>query len=73
MAEDNESWDIPLEEKTVVEVRTLGPLIVYGNIIIRDQYGSEIEKKSQTAFCRCGASTKKPFCDGNHKNVIFED
>ena len=25
-----------------------------------------------TAFCRCGASQRKPFCDGMHKQIGFE-
>lgn len=69
---DNESWENPIEEQTIIEIRAKGPLVVYGTVIIRDEYGNETEKKRQTSLCRCGASTKKPFCDGNHKNVIFE-
>ncbi|WP_144894805.1 CDGSH iron-sulfur domain-containing protein [Lutibacter sp. Hel_I_33_5] len=29
------------------------------------------EGKKATVFCRCGASTNKPFCDGKHKDVNF--
>lgn len=25
------------------------------------------------ALCRCGVSTKKPYCDGSHQNCNFED
>ncbi|RZW44308.1 MAG: hypothetical protein EX263_11035, partial [Flavobacteriaceae bacterium] len=24
-----------------------------------------------TAFCRCGASSNKPYCDGEHRKIDF--
>lgn len=71
--EEDESWSAPIGEQTIIEVRDRGPLVVYGEVIIRDKDGKEVKKSRQTSLCRCGASTKKPFCDGNHKNVVFED
>ena len=29
-------------------------------------------KEKMTAFCRCGASSNKPYCDGQHKQAGFE-
>jgi len=28
--------------------------------------------KRAVALCRCGASAKKPFCDGNHRQAGFQ-
>ena len=33
--------------------------------------GSEIEIRDTTLLCRCGASNRKPFCDGSHVGVGF--
>ena len=34
--------------------------------------GREVPVEKETvALCRCGASTKKPFCDGAHSKVGF--
>lgn len=54
-----------------IELMKNGPLIVYGNIEIKDSDGSLKTSSGTTAFCRCGASKDKPFCDGSHGNVNF--
>jgi CDGSH-type Zn-finger protein len=28
--------------------------------------------REKGAFCRCGASANKPFCDGAHRGIGFE-
>jgi uncharacterized Fe-S cluster protein YjdI len=59
--------------KTLVEVRPNGPLLVYGTLEVKNQSG-EVEIKSKTtAFCRCGASANKPYCDGQHVKIDFQD
>lgn len=58
---------------TIVEVMKNGPLMVYGNIKIKDKEGNETEKHKVTAFCRCGASSNKPYCDGTHNKINFND
>ncbi len=49
-----------------------GPLLVHGQLVITDAQGQEITKNKVTAFCRCGHSDKKPFCDGSHSRLGFE-
>lgn len=58
---------------TIVEVMKNGPLLVYGNITIKDKEGNETKKNRVTALCRCGASANKPYCDGTHVKIDFKD
>lgn len=53
---------------TTVDVMPNGPLLVKGDIAVT----GEGNKGPVTAFCRCGASTNKPYCDGSHSKVGFE-
>lgn len=59
--------------ETTVEVMKNGPLMVYGNLKVKDKDGNETSKHKVTAFCRCGASSNKPYCDGTHNNINFKD
>lgn len=54
-------------ESTKVEVIENGPLMVYGSLLVKHADGSEEQKSRATAFCRCGRTGNKPFCDGTHK------
>ncbi len=57
---------------TIVEVLPNGPLLVHGDITVKDAAGQEITRQQRTAFCRCGASGNKPYCDGSHARTGFE-
>lgn len=57
---------------TLVETTVNGPLLVYGNLKIKDALGNETTRERVTAFCRCGHSGNKPFCDGTHKKANFK-
>ena len=57
---------------TIVEATPNGPLMVYGNIQIKNSDGTELVRHKVTALCRCGASSNKPFCDGTHKKIDFQ-
>jgi CDGSH-type Zn-finger protein len=49
-----------------------GPILVRGEVEIRDALGREVPRRRATvALCRCGASAIKPFCDGSHKAIGF--
>lgn len=60
-----------IDVETIVEVSPNGPLMVYGNIKVKDAEGNETVKHKVTAFCRCGASGNKPYCDGSHGKIGF--
>ncbi|MCP4787850.1 MAG: CDGSH iron-sulfur domain-containing protein [Fuerstiella sp.] len=57
-----------------VRVRDNGPLLVSGPITVEDADGNSFDLggKENTALCRCGASGKRPFCDGAHNRCGFE-
>lgn len=61
-----------VDAETIVEVSANGPLLIYGNIKIKDAEGNETTKNKVTALCRCGQSANKPYCDGTHRKVGFE-
>ena len=58
---------------TKVEVLEKGPLFVHGNLLVIDKVGNKVSKSNTTAFCRCGHSNNKPYCDGTHQKVNFQD
>jgi len=60
------------EDKNLkIEILPNGPILVQGNVTLK--HGEEEkETKATTYLCRCGASKKKPYCDGSHKNINFE-
>jgi uncharacterized Fe-S cluster protein YjdI len=68
---------VPAEEmiiaaETKCEALENGPLLVYGNLTVKDAKGNEAKRSKVTAFCRCGQSGNKPFCDGSHVKAGFE-
>lgn len=68
-AEDDKTSQI-LETK--VEVLENGPLLVYGTLKVSHKDGSTEVKNKTTAFCRCGKSNNKPYCDGAHVKAGFK-
>lgn len=58
---------------TAVEITSdpNGPLLVRGPIRVVRADGTE-EEVTRAAFCRCGQSKNKPFCDGSHRESGFE-
>lgn len=57
--------------ETKIEVLENGPLLVYGTLKVTNKDGSVETKSKTTAFCRCGKSATKPYCDGTHVKENF--
>ncbi len=70
MNAENDKTSEVLETK--VEVLEDGPLLVYGTLKVTHKDGSSETKNKTTAFCRCGASNNKPYCDGTHVKEAFK-
>ena len=58
--------------ESIIEPTKNGPLLVYGNILVKDAEGNITKRNKVTVFCRCGQSQNKPYCDGNHTKTGFE-
>ena len=59
---------------TKITARPNGPLLVEGEIELYDPTGAKVDiaGKNMVALCRCGGSTRKPFCDGTHSKIGFQ-
>jgi uncharacterized Fe-S cluster protein YjdI len=58
--------------ETKIEVLPNGPLLIYGTLKVTDKNGKVETKNKTTAFCRCGHSQNKPYCDGSHIKADFK-
>jgi CDGSH-type Zn-finger protein len=61
-----------------ITVRKTGSLFITAddapNVRLVDHEGNEIPKPPEgkpLSLCRCGASSRKPFCDGTHSKIGF--
>ena len=59
---------------TTIRLRQNGPYVIDGeDVRVVDWNGAEYPvNRLPIALCRCGASTKKPFCDGTHSKIGFQ-
>ncbi len=59
--------------EVTIKARENGPFLVSGPVTLTDHLGNkfDITGKENIALCRCGASTRRPFCDGTHKSNGF--
>ena len=60
---------------TTIHVRKSGPYRVESDaeVTVVDWEGKPYTfDRLPIALCRCGGSTKKPFCDGTHSKIGFQ-
>ena len=57
----------------MVTVTKNGPYTITGGVELLDQNTGDGASSEHYALCRCGASKNKPFCDGSHWQIGFED
>ena len=50
-----------------------GGVWVRGGIPIRREDGRTYEFRNRVVLCRCGQSANKPYCDGTHAAVKWQD
>ena len=62
-------------ENTSAKIKVVknGPFLVEGDCPLIDPEGKDAEVRGPYALCRCGGSKKKPFCDGTHIKIGFDD
>jgi CDGSH-type Zn-finger protein/uncharacterized Fe-S cluster protein YjdI len=60
-------------EANTVTVANNGPLYVQGDLQVDGAQDDMPGLRYRAAFCRCGDSSNKPFCDNSHEKEGFRD
>ena len=55
--------------KPIIFRKTAGPIVVNGEVELRDEDGNQLQHGSRFSLCGCGLSKNLPFCDGAHKEA----
>ena len=73
MSNENQAADPQPDPQVTILARNNGPFVVEGPFRLTDADGTEyvLEPGKKYSLCRCGGSTRKPFCDGTHSRVGF--
>lgn len=61
------------ESSPAIEASKDGPYHLRGSIEVHSSGGQAYEQRQRQTLCRCGGSKNKPFCDGSHWKIGFED
>ncbi|MDH6355789.1 CDGSH-type Zn-finger protein [Dysgonomonas sp. PH5-45] len=62
-----------MQKESLLKVKVIpnGPIAIEGKVEIMLPDGNTVEKE-KPFLCRCGASNKKPYCDGTHVKIGFK-
>lgn len=71
--QDNTDDTIPEDTITEVLISKNGPIMLSGKFSVINSDGTPLETRNKTFLCRCGSTSNKPFCDGSHKRINFEE
>lgn len=63
--------DNTLVSTPIIDISENGPILISGPAKIKYKGNQELRESKTIALCRCGGSSKKPFCDGTHKQEGF--
>jgi CDGSH-type Zn-finger protein len=55
------------------QIKVSGPIWLKSNIELESVDGYKYETRNRMTLCRCGESKNKPFCDGSHISIRFND
>jgi CDGSH-type Zn-finger protein len=58
-------------DDVTITLRNNAMLIAKGPMTIQTEDGASRTTRNKAAFCRCGESANKPFCDASHKRCSF--
>ena len=65
--------DFPVQIAVTAEGEIAGALWVTGSIPIERADGQPFETRPRVTLCRCGMSSRKPLCDGTHREKGFTE
>ena len=61
-----------MENTPVINISDDGPILISGPVNIKYKETEELKESKTIALCRCGLSSRKPYCDGTHKKEGFK-
>jgi CDGSH-type Zn-finger protein len=61
------------QREPCIRVVKNGPYQLTGGIEIKDDLDSRPQSSEHCTLCRCGVSQNKPFCDGSHDELHFDE
>jgi CDGSH-type Zn-finger protein len=69
---NGEPQSVSTREATITLEKN-GPLRITGGIELQGARWGQGASQEHYTLCRCGASKNKPFCDGSHVTIDFDD